>query len=90
MKKGRKLISIGALKNGKKGIDSLLIGLSNCTLACVFNKALWGVGVVAEGHKQRDAKNREIAPDRLIAKAKPEPQGREGNRWCENRLLYRQ
>ena len=26
---------------------------SNCTLAFVFNKALWGVGVVAEGRRQR-------------------------------------
>jgi hypothetical protein len=37
----------------KKGIDSLLTGLSNCTLAFIFNKALWGVGSLAEGHRQR-------------------------------------
>jgi len=40
----------------KTGFDSLLTVLSNGTLAFVFNKALWGGGVVAEGRRQRATK----------------------------------
>jgi hypothetical protein len=43
-------------KTQKRGFDSLLTVLSNGTLAFVFNKGVWGVGYLAEGHKQRAAK----------------------------------
>jgi hypothetical protein len=41
---------------------------SNCTLAFVFNKTIWGGGSRAEGHRQKDAKDRVIGTsgDRVI------------------------
>jgi hypothetical protein len=57
MKKyGLKLGQIEPLKNREKGINSLSTGLSNCTLACVFNKGPMGGGSLAEGRRQRAAK----------------------------------
>jgi hypothetical protein len=60
-KTGLKLGQIGTVKKGKKGFDRSVTARSNCTLAFVFNKGLWGVGVVAEGRRQRAAR---IARDR--------------------------
>jgi hypothetical protein len=40
----------------KKGFDSLLTGLSNCTFAFVFNKSAMGGGGLAEGHRQKVAR----------------------------------
>jgi len=38
--------------------------LSNCTLAFIFNKALWGVGSLAEGHRQRAvAREARLSPE---------------------------
>jgi hypothetical protein len=50
------LTVIGVLKNRKRGLDSLLTGLSNGTLPFVFNKGSMGGGSLAEGHKQWAAK----------------------------------
>ena len=55
-------------------VDSLLTGLSNWGLAFVFNKALWGVGVVAEGCRQRAVESPGSPSSRDIAeigRAKP-------------------
>jgi hypothetical protein len=55
-------------KTGKKDFDSLSTGLSNGTLAFVFNKGLWGVGYLAEERRQRAVRLPSSPESRVIAR----------------------